>query len=167
MPVHAVVKADAYGHGALPVASALEAAGANGLCVATADEALALRAGRIRLPILVLYPVPTRVARELAREAVAVTAGDPRLLAELAGAELGSRPHPVHLEVETGLGRGGFLEGELVDAAETVQRAPSLRLAGLWTHLQAPEDAPRTARQLKRFEAAAEALRHAGHRLPV
>ena len=65
----AVVKADAYGHGAVPIAAALEAAGADGLCVATIDEGLELRQAGIELPILVLYPVPGTwldVAREQA-----------------------------------------------------------------------------------------------------
>ena len=56
--VEPVVKADAYGHGAVPIARALAAAGADGLSVATVDEAFELREGGIELPLLVLYPVP-------------------------------------------------------------------------------------------------------------
>jgi alanine racemase len=179
VPVHPVVKADAYGHGAVPVARALEAAAADGLCVATADEALALRRGGVRGPILVLYPVPPAMAGELVRRGISVTAGDTDLLAALAatagairrdrggvGAS-GLRRLAIHLEVETGLGRGGFLGAELVAAAEVVAASPGLRLAGLWTHLQAPEDLERTARQLERFDTAASDLRAAGHPLPV
>ena len=166
-----VVKADAYGHGAVPVARALVAAGADGLCVATADEALELRAAGVRGPILVLYPVPTAMARELARRRVAVTVGDVGLLAELPGA-LAQRPAGaprlgVHLEIETGLGRGGFRDVDLGSAARLVATSPGLRLDGLWTHLQAPEDAERTARQVERFEAATAGLRHARRPLPM
>ncbi|HJW21035.1 MAG TPA: alanine racemase [Candidatus Limnocylindrales bacterium] len=168
VPVHPVVKADAYGHGALPVARALETAGADGLCVATADEALALRAGGIRGPILVLYPVPEAMAPELGRRRVTVTAGDLDLLAALvsrcAREPAAARRLALHLEVETGLGRGGFREADLRAAADLVASSPGLRLAGLWTHLQAPEDAERTAGQLARFDAAVAALRRAGHR---
>lgn len=175
MPVHPVVKADAYGHGALAIAGALEAAGAEGFCVATADEALELRAGGIRGAILVLYPVPAATAPELARRGVAVTAGDPDLLAALdAATATDRRTGPdrgparrrlaIHLEVETGLGRGGFREADLIGAADAAATSPGLRLAGLWTHLQAPEDAARTAGQLDRFHAATAALRRAGHR---
>lgn len=171
MPVHPVVKADAYGHGLLPVALALEAAGADGLCVIAADEALALRDGGIRAPILVLYPIPEAMASELARRDVAVSAGDVDLLTGLAArmARDGSpaRRLAVHLEVETGLGRGGFREADLARAAEQVAGSAGMSLAGLWTHLQAPGDADRTALQLARFDAAAEALRAAGHRLPA
>jgi alanine racemase len=185
VPLHPVVKANAYGHGAVEVARALVAAGAAGLCVATADEALALRAAGVRAPILVLFPVPPGIAPELLRRRVAATAGDLELLratARAVGREAGDgggasngragqskgRAHlAVHLEVETGLGRGGFGGAELATAAGLVADSRELRLAGLWTHLQAPEDRERTAAQLDRFEAAAAALRRAGHRLPA
>jgi alanine racemase len=177
VPVHPVVKANAYGHGSVPVARVLEAAGVEGLCVATPDEALELRAGGVGAPILVLYPVPEAIAAELARRDISVTAGDGELLAALASRliheDAGSprrgagRRLKVHLEVETGLGRGGFREADLSAAADLVSRSPRLRLAGLWTHLQAPDDAERTARQLDRFDAAAAALRRTGLRLPV
>jgi alanine racemase len=167
------VKADAYGHGAIPVARALRAAGADGLCVATFDEAVQLRTAGIRGPLLVLYPIPPALGPEAARRRIAVTAGDPVLLASLAttvtpapgGATPGSRL-AVHLEVETGLGRGGFRGAALVDAAQIVGRSPGLRLAGLWTHLQAAEDDALTRRQVERFDGAAAALRTAGVRLP-
>src|SRR5207249_4666652 len=70
------------------------------------------------------------------------------------------------LEVETGLGRGGFRAGELATAMEIVAASHGLRLAGLWTHLQAPEDHERTRAQLERFDAAGALLRRARHRLP-
>jgi alanine racemase len=177
VPVHPVVKANAYGHGAIEVAAALEAAGADGLCVATADEALALRESGVGIPILVLFPVPPAMAAELARRRVAVAAGDLELLRAtadamaLAAAGAGRRsPRPaplgVHLEIETGLGRGGFDEGDLGRAAALIATSPALRIAGLWTHLQAPEDAIRTARQLERFEAGTARLRDAGYSIP-
>ncbi len=168
-PVHPVVKADAYGHGALPVARALAAAGADGFCVATIDEALALRRGGIRLPILALYPVPPAWSVEAARRGIAITADDTNLLASPLAALTARPPRRrlgIHLEVETGLGRGGFAGDALVAAARAVSAAPGARLEGLWTHLQAPEDAGITARQVARFEAAGTALREAGVRLP-
>jgi alanine racemase len=172
--IHPVVKANAYGHGAVEIATALDAAGVEGFCVATADEALELRRARVGGSILVLYPVPAAIARELARRRVAVTAGDLELLGALAAATAGggasthmARPRlGIHLEVETGLGRGGVRETDLAQAAGLIAAAPGLRLAGVWTHLQAPEDADRTTAQLDRFDAAAAILRRAGHHLP-
>ena len=86
VPVHPVVKADAYGHGAVEVARALEAAGVDGLCVATIDEALELREAGIGLPILVLYPVPATWLDEARAHAIDVTAGDPVLLQRMLAA---------------------------------------------------------------------------------
>ncbi|MGZ9160101.1 MAG: alanine racemase [Candidatus Limnocylindrales bacterium] len=174
VPVYPVVKADAYGHGALPIARALAAAGADGFCVATMDEALALRAGGIGEPIRVLYPVPPAFAADAARRGIAVAAGDPDLLeafivaAEAAGVGAGRRRRVgIEVEVETGLGRGGFDRSTLVAAARRIEGSPAVRLAGLWTHLQASEDATLTAAQLDRFDAAAADIRAAGIPLPV
>ena len=167
-PVHPVVKADAYGHGAAPIASALEAAGADGFCVATLDEAIALRGAGIRAPILVLYPIPPVFASVAREHDIAITASDPvllgALLAALHGGDEGSRL-AIQLEVETGLGRGGLAGPDLVDAVRAIDAGPA-RLAGLWTHLQEAEDEPRTAAQLERFERATEELATAGVPLP-
>jgi alanine racemase len=163
-----VVKANAYGHGAIEIASALEAAGAAGFCVATADEALQLRAAGVRSPILVLYPVPPGIAAELARRRIAVSAGDLGLLRAVADAVGAARPRlGIHLEVETGLGRGGARQSDLAEAAGIIRAVAGLRLAGLWTHLQAAEDSRRTMAQLERFEAARSLLEGAGQRRPM
>jgi len=162
--VEPVVKADAYGHGALPVAAALEAAGADGLCVAAYDEAVELRRGGIRVPILALYGVPSGAAADAARRRIAASVGDPALLDRLA-----SRPPARHaprlgieLEVETGLGRSGFWPAELTAAARAVRAAPGLELRGTWTHLQAPEETRLVDAQLDRFASAVESVRSAG-----
>ncbi len=171
VPVRPVVKADAYGHGAIPVTRALEAAGADGFCVATLDEALDLRAGGVRAPLVVLYPVPTASVAEAARLGIALTAGEMTGLARLvkAAAEVvaAGPPLEVELEVETGLGRGGFAGADIVAAAGLVARASGVRLTGLWTHFQAVEDATITADQLDRFEAAGAAVAAAGISLPT
>jgi len=169
VPVRPVVKADAYGHGAVPVAQALEAAGAEGFCVAAIDEAFELREGGLRGPILVLYPSPATWVVEAARLGIAFAGGDAGALAEVvrAAAEVGpGRPLGLELEVETGLGRGGFAEADLVAAARLVSGSPGVVLSGLWTHFQAVEDAAITAAQVARFEAAVAAVAAAGIDLP-
>ena len=167
IPIHPVVKADAYGHGAIEIARGLEGAGADGLCVATIDEALELREAGIDLPILVLYPVPTRWLHEARAHTIDVTAGDPVLLQRQLAAPAGdARPIGVHLEVETGLGRGGFPVDDVADVAAQLAAHPATRLAGLWTHLQAATDRTRTAGQVERFEAAIAAVEAAGIALP-
>jgi alanine racemase len=160
-PVHPVVKADAYGHGMVPVARALAAAGADGLCVAVLDEAIALRRAGIACPILVLYPIPAGLAGAAARDRIAVTAGDRGLLDALLAAlrsDPPAEPLEVQLEIETGLGRGGFVADELLGAARDLVDAPGVQLTSAWTHFQAPADAARTAAQVAAFARATDIL---------
>jgi alanine racemase len=159
--VHPVVKADAYGHGLIPVARALEAAGADGLCVAVLDEAFALRRAGIKCPILVLYPIPPGHAGAAARSRIAVTAGDRALLDGLLAAVRSAPadvPLKVQLEIETGLGRGGFRPDALLQAARDVVETPGARLTSAWTHFQAPADAARSDAQIALFERATSDL---------
>ena len=170
VPVRPVVKADAYGHGAIPIAQALEAAGVDGFCVAAVDEALELREAGIRVPLLVLYPIPPAWAVEAAHRRIAVTAGDTTLLDELVASAAGIGPEApleIELEVETGLGRGGFAGEALVEAAQRIVSGHGLRLTGLWTHLQAVEESDLTNLQIARFEAATASVVAAGVPLPV
>ncbi len=170
VPVRPVVKADAYGHGAVPVARALEAAGADGFCVAAFDEAVELREGGVGASILVLYPVPAAFVADAARSGIAVAAGDRDGLAETVAAAAGldpSRPLHVELEIETGLGRGGFAVGEVERAARLVAGAPGLQLSGLWTHLQAAGDPDITAAQVAAYDEAVAGIGLAGIGLPA
>ena len=156
MQVEPVVKADAYGHGMVPVALILEEAGADGLSVATFDEAQALRDAGLGLPILVLYPIPPVLGPEAARRGISVAVGDGELLERLAAMMAGSDGPAlgVQLEIETGLGRGGVDADSAAALAARLRTAPGLQLLGVWSHLQAPEDRTVTATQEARFEAA-------------
>ncbi|MEO5885580.1 MAG: alanine racemase [Candidatus Limnocylindrales bacterium] len=172
VPVTPVVKADAYGHGAVPVARALEAAGADGFCVAAIDEAFALRDGGLRGPIRVLYPVPAGFGPTAARERIAVSVGAMDGLRDLLaacarGIPTDGLPLDLELELETGLGRGGVDPAQAVPIARSVAAAAGAQLIGLWTHLQASEDPVRTAAQLARFHAVVAELRAAGIDLPA
>jgi alanine racemase len=163
-----VVKADGYGHGMLPVARTLEAAGVDGLSVATMDEAIALRDGGIAAPILVLYPVPPTAAAEAARRSVGIVIGEPAtaeaLLAEVIRAGVVGDLE-VELEVETGLGRGGAPLDAIVDVARRIGAAGA-RLSGVWSHLQEAEDADITTDQVARFETGLASLAAAGIAIP-
>jgi alanine racemase len=159
----AVVKADGYGHGALPVARAAQAGGASWLAVATAAEAAELRAGGVEGPLLVLgalSPEELDVAlladadvscwREAAAEAIGHRAG-----------ALGLRAG-VHVKLDTGMGRLGTRDAdEATRTADAVAAAPGLRLAGLFTHFAtADEDDPSFLReQLAAFTAWADEQR--------
>ncbi len=157
--VEPVVKADAYGHGAVPVARALEAAGADGLSVATLEEAIELREAGVTLPLLVLYPVPAAWLAEAARRriAVAIGAGESAreaLAAVRVAAGNGAPALEVHVEVETGLGRGGVLPADAATALDAALAAPGVRLGGVWTHLAAADDNALTVEQDRRFASA-------------
>ncbi|HET7474207.1 MAG TPA: alanine racemase [Candidatus Limnocylindrales bacterium] len=163
-----VVKADAYGHGMVPVARALEAAGVDGLCVATLDEAVALIDAGVRAPLLVLYPVPVDAVGDAARLGIGLAGGSTdglsRLLERAAADGVADRLS-IELEIESGLGRGGVEpEGAVAAAREIVERGA--RLGGVWSHLQEAEVADLTERQVARFEDALGRLAAAGIRPP-
>jgi len=168
--VEPVVKADAYGHGAVPVARALEAAGADGVSVATFDEARELRDAGIRLPVLVLYPVPTACVDSARRAGIALTAGTGatlrRLLETASDGDEGTTgalpPLDLHLELDTGLGRGGSLPATAVADAAAIHRGRGVRLAGAWTHLAAADDARSSAVQDAAFDRTLSGLAEAG-----
>ncbi len=150
--VEPVVKADAYGHGAVPVALALEAAGADGLSVATLDEAVELREAGVGLPLLIIYPIPPDAVAAAARAGIAVSLGPGRDCDRVLQAAAGlSSPLEVHLEVETGLGRGGVLPEAAAAAIAVVRTSPGVRLGGVWTHLAAADDAASSRGQDERF----------------
>src|SRR5215210_2993190 len=161
----AVVKANGYGHGAIPAARAARAGGATWLAVATASEAAELREGGLEGPLLVLgaladeeLDVALRAYADVAcwREAAAAA------IAERASA-LGVTPG-VHVKLDTGMGRLGTRDaGEATRTANAVAIDPRLRLAGAFTHFAtADEDDPSFLReQLARFTAWAEAVRGA------
>jgi alanine racemase len=168
--LEAVVKGDAYGHGAVPVARALVGAGVRTLSVATFDEGLELRQAGISVPILVLFPVPPDLVASAMRFRLSITASDATLLWRtldvvegLSDADVApGRDLAIHLEVETGLGRGGLHSTEVAAAAAAIEAAPRARLAGLWSHLQAPTNAELTARQTERLGLASSMLEEVG-----
>ena len=163
-----VVKADAYGHGMLPVARTLEAAGADGLCVATLDEAIVLDDAGIGLPLLVMYPVPADGAAEAARRGIRIAGGSAASIAAFAeaaaAAGLVDRLR-IELEIETGLGRGGVAPADAVEAARCLLAAGG-RLTGVWSHLQEAEVGPITDAQVAAFEDAVDRLAAAGIDIP-
>ncbi len=160
--VDGVVKADAYGHGLVPVARALDAAGVHGLAVATLDEAFALRDAGVRARVLVLYPVPPSLAPAAAERAMTLTTGSVAhatdLLAALAARARRERPLRLQVEIETGLGRGGIDPDEVEPLVRLLADSPDVEVAGWWSHLQEAEDRPRTDAQVERFDAARRAI---------
>ncbi len=152
-----VVKANAYGHGAVPVAHAALEAGADWLGVADIDEALELRAAGIASPVLCWLHAPDADFDAAIDAGVDLGVGS---LAQLdAVASLGGGT--VQLKVDTGLGRGGAAPADwerLFAAAARHERAGRIVVRGLWSHLAGADDAA----QLAAFEAAVGAALAAG-----
>ncbi|MEO6900322.1 MAG: alanine racemase, partial [Mycobacteriaceae bacterium] len=165
--VMAVVKADGYGHGAVPVARAALAAGAVELGVATPAEALALRAGGVTAPVLAwLYP-PGEDLRPALAAGVELGISSPRhLQSVLAAAHATSTTAVVSLKVDTGLNRNGVSRTELEDTLVALARAQAdgaIRLRGLFSHLARADepDHPVIGHQAARLrESVAAAARH-------
>ncbi|WP_040494676.1 alanine racemase [Ilumatobacter nonamiensis] len=130
----AVVKADGYGHGATDVARTAMAAGAEGLCVAFVHEGIELRRAGVDAPILVLTEQPPETAPHIIEHRLTPTVYQRPFLDALVAAEPVGLP--VHLKIDTGMQRVGthpHAAPSLADAI--VQRAPAVRLAGVFTHL--------------------------------
>ena len=164
-----VLKANAYGHGAVRIAAACAAEGADRLGVADGAEALELRAAGVRLPLLVLGTVIDAEVPDLLAHGVEVglhsgsRARALGALAAAAGARLG-----VHLEVDVGMGRLGVRPEAVGRVARAIAEQPALRLRGVMAHFPAAEGClhPSTAGQHAQFlDAVREAAAGAG-RLP-
>ena len=168
--VMVVVKADAYGHGGVPVARTALAAGATWLGVAQLGEALALRAAGIDAPLLTwLYAPGAPLAAAVAAE-IDISASAPWALDELAAAaRAAGRPARVHLKVDTGMARGGARpeawEGLVAHAARLAAEG-TVDIVGVWSHLARGDepDQPTTDRQVEVFTAALAVAERAGLR---
>lgn len=159
-----VVKANAYGHGAVAVARTLVAAGVERLAVATADEAIELRAAGIEEPLLLMWaigPTEAAIVTDLGIEPVVFDQPAIERL-EAAGGRDGVRV-AVHLKVDSGLGRQGASPDDAVALASRIARSRHLRLAGTMSHLAvAGEDDAYTEVQLLRMARVVDAMRSAG-----
>ncbi len=130
-----VVKANAYGHGAVPVAKKLEELGAEYLAVACLDEAVELRQAGITAPILILGGTPGQFAPELLRYDITQTVFDLTTAKEYsAAAQKAGKSLKVHIKADTGMGRLGFVGADRVAEIKEVCALPGLEAEGLFTH---------------------------------
>jgi alanine racemase len=163
----AVVKADGYGHGAVPVARAALDAGASWLGVALVEEGAELRAAGIDAPILVLSEPPPAAAPAVVGLGLTPVAYTPIGIEALAKAVAHgdtADPLPVHLKVDTGMHRVGCMADDARALAESVAARDELRLEGVLTHFAVADepDDPYTSQQLDRFDRVLGDLRDAG-----
>lgn len=164
--VCAVVKADAYGHGAIECARALEAEGASWFGVTSLDEAIPLREAGIQSNILLMTGFWRGEESEIVRLRLTPTVWEPWHIESLEAAATiaGVSRHAVHLKVDTGMGRLGVALDGLPAVLAALKAANHLAMEGLSTHLASSEimDAPSVQEQERRFEEARRLVSDAG-----
>jgi alanine racemase len=146
----AVVKADAYGHGAPQVAATALAAGASILGVATVSEGVILRRCGVTAPILLLSSIDASDVRAAITAGLEITVAEPQLLETIEREAVSCRaPVALHVKIDTGLRRYGALPDTAVQLARRITRHSSLTLAGISTHFASSDepDEPFTAEQ--------------------
>ncbi len=152
----AVVKADAYGHGAVPVTKTLESLAVTRFGVATLDEGIALREAGIRSSILLMGALFQEQFANVVAHDLTPVLYEPVLSEEFAKHVAGrSTPYPVHLKIETGMGRLGLEPEEVAALLESPAFRGPLKVEGLMTHLADSDNADPayTTAQLERFRA--------------
>jgi alanine racemase len=162
----AVVKADGYGHGAVPVARAALRGGARWLAVALIEEGRQLRAAGITAPILLLTEPPLTAVAELLDARLTPTVYSPECITALdaAARARGGPPIEVHLKLDTGMRRVGAPEADWHDVFTLLAEAAGLRVAGLWSHFACADQPghPSIERQSAAFRAGVAAARDHG-----
>jgi alanine racemase len=168
-----LVKANGYGHGLEMAARAAEAGGADQLVVATVDEGLALRAAGLETPILVVYPVGPEAIGDAVDAGLELSVsglGSTRRILDAWTAGNGRRAQGrelvLHVEVDSGMGRGGAPPDAVVEVLHRIDSTPATRIAGIWSHLADGSDAARSRAQVERFEAAIASLAATGRPVP-
>ena len=167
--VMAVVKANAYGHGATPVAKRLEALGTDYLAVACLDEALELREAGIKAPIIILGYTPAEYTEELIQHEITQTVYDLELARGFseAACSMGKQLR-CHLKADTGMSRLGVLcTAETMEAAadelEAMYRLPGLEVEGLFQHFADADTCPEySLMQIERYNAILHTLEERG-----
>lgn len=158
----AVVKANAYGHGAIPCARAALAGGAKGLCVALTQEAIELRVAGVDAPLIVLSEQPAADIEALISHDVVCVAYNEQYIEALAreAGKQGKRCR-VHLKIDTGMHRVGAAVEHAVSRASTIVAHKTLLLEGVMTHLATADDPSHgaTAEQLSAFGHVVDAIR--------
>ncbi len=170
VPLMAVIKADAYGHGAEMVARAALDGGAAALGVATLGEALRLRDAGIDAPILGLGYTDPANADVMAARAITCSIFDPEVGAELAArARALGKDIVAHVKVDTGMGRLGVAPGDTLPLLRALAAMPGLQVEGIYTHFATADSADETftREQIAIFDAVLDEAEAAGLRPPI
>lgn len=166
--IMAVLKADAYGHGAVRVARTAFLHGATMGAVACLSEAVTLREAGIRAPLLLLGYTPAWQAREIVHWGLSATVYELNLARRLSRAAVaaGAPPVPVHLKVDTGMSRLGVMPEAVSGLLAELRTLPGISVEGIFTHFATADEGPEddlAQTQLLRFRALLASLRQEGH----
>jgi len=170
VPTMAIVKANAYGHGLLPVARHLQAQGVERLGVAFVEEGIALREAGIRVPILVLGGIfGPQLGQFLAHDLEITVSSLDKLRQVEAAAEAAGRKAAVHLKIDTGMARIGVHGASAGPFIEAAVAARACAVVGVYSHLACADDPahPMTALQLARFATACAHFERIGAPMPL
>lgn len=166
----AVVKANAYGHGAVAVSKVAVECGADYLAVATVDEGLELRRAGFDVPIIILGLIPIDAADVVVENDLTQTVADIDLAEKISAAAVNLRKAAkVHLKVETGMGRIGISPDEAINLAVKISSLPNVELEGIFSHFADADSIDRTFtnRQIKIFSDVADKIQAAGVALKI
>ncbi len=170
VPVMAIVKANAYGHGLVPVAHHLQAQGVEQLGVAFVEEGMALRRAGITVPILVLGGILGRQVTQLIQHDLEITVSSLDKLRQVeAAAERLGRKAVVHLKIDTGMERIGVHSYSCGPMIEAAAASSWCTVKGVYSHLACADDpaSPMTALQLERFLEACAHFERIGAPMPI
>lgn len=168
--ITAVVKANAYGHGAIPISRAALAAGADSLAVAIPEEGIELRQAGLTVPILLLGLIlPEQAQLTVDSDLTATVCFSKQLSALAAAARIAGKRSSVMIKVDTGMNRIGLAPEALLSFVAQALSYPELEVRGVFTHLASADSADKeyADRQLATFHYALSQLAHAGITLPA
>ena len=162
-----VVKDDAYGHGAVPVARVLQEEGADWFALATLEEALELRRAGITGRMLVFGYVPASGVQDAIAQHIALSVASDDVARELVEAA-GGKQLPIHLKVDTGMGRGCVLAEGAMDVLRNLNAMKGIEVEAIYSHFScADSDESYSSMQLRRFEKILHQATVEGMRPPV
>jgi len=168
--IAAVVKANAYGHGAAKIAPKLSQLGVEYFCVSSPDEGIELRRAGIKKPILVLAEVLETQYSEIVKGDLTQAAASLETISALD--KLGAKAKKkvkVHLVVDTGMGRIGFFPDQLNEAYQLAKKLKNIKIDGIFSHLARADEKDKTYsyQQLQKFNSALDNIRESGFKLPL
>jgi alanine racemase len=164
-----IVKADAYGHGAIEISNAALKNGARMLGVANADEGVQLRISGIDAPIVILGPSTAPEIDEIIKYNLTPSVSDILFAGQLQKAlEKAGHKLPVHIEIDTGMGRGGIMYSEALNLIREISRLANITMDGIFSHLATSENIiSYNDRQWQLFSGLLEELKRLGINIPI